>query len=198
MNNTLTIRERIVGQVKNSCTPDMSLLRYHKAPFLVFLSDEMMDYRTRALCIPQLEYKDLEPRYFSTTTVEKYHAFYNTDPCQWQFDSFIFPTTEPVEYLDVEEVSDKPRHLYGKLFSASLKGLQHLDFYYDNSTTFIRRKIQVRKTPASKEVVVAYAYINRVKSIADWNSLNKTWVPHKNISLAPWKIQDGNDGVYRY
>lgn len=122
-----------------SCTPDLPQLRYAET-IPVFIWDELKTYKTVGKAVG-IHDKDMKVASYLVRSKEKYLPFINMAPDKATRQDMILPSNNAWNtYLADIPFIETPRQLTGRILHVSVKGIQALDRYYNNTSVHTRRK----------------------------------------------------------
>jgi len=140
-----------------SCTPDLPQLRY-VSTIPVFIWDELKSYKTVGKAAGILD-KDMKVVSYLSRTKEKHLPFINMAPEKATRQDMLLPSNNAWNtYLDEMPFLEGPRQLTGRILHVSVRGIQALDRYYNNTTVHTRRKATFLQNQQDTVGTVAWMY----------------------------------------
>lgn len=162
-------------------TPDLPRLRYEES-IPVFIWDELKTYKPYNKI--GLHDKDMKTMSYLAKSRDTYLPFVNTASERATKQSMLLPTNKDwVMHVKTLGSFGQPKTLGGRIINVSLRGLQILDTYYNNTSVHTRRKAQFYTTHGGT-LVNAWVYTVPTTSFLKYKpheqeyTLVKGFTPH--------------------
>lgn len=155
-----------------SNTPDLPQLRYAQT-IPVFIWDELKSYKTVGKGVGILD-KDMKVVSYLARSKEKYLPFINMAPEKATRQDMLLPANNAWNtYLEDIPFIEAPRQLTGRILHVSVKGIQALDSYYNNTSVHTRRKATFLMNQQDTVGTSAWLYTMPTSSFTKY-------LPHEN------------------
>ena len=191
-----TLHRMIKEDIEFCRTPDVAKLRYHGEPILVFLWDDMQDFKTMRQYLGDI---DLITGYrtdqANCKTVGSYLPWYNLSD-DWGKGEEFWPALCLEDPVDLEMCSDvpeyaleEPKQMKGKLIRVSLDTFRALEEYYDNEQSFSRCTIEVHPWSYNlTKKVEAYTWFNTLEDLFYYEAHENSYKLLPNSDITPFSL----------